>query len=239
MFRTLAKIAGVSGIIAVACFALALAIGGPQLRKDGFIFDDSSWDSPDGRGSAETGRVRALANFTGVDVGGGVEASLAVGPAFKVEIEGDHPEQIVTRIDGSLLKIRPRGHHFWWGGRDLPAVYVEMPALDSIRSSSGAQINVAGINSDSLNLVVSSGSQLHAAGKCKMLALKASSGAEIDSSDLACETGRADASSGSSVKVRVSEKFDVDASSGADVRNLGGSKSGEVSLSSGATIQNR
>jgi hypothetical protein len=238
MFRTLARIAGVSGVVAVACMALAFAIGGPEMRNNGFGFNHRSWQSSDDHGKPGTGKLRDHANFTSVDVSGGVEASLVVGPAFKVEIIGDYPEQIETRVEGSQLRIRRHSRFSWWGGPEMPKVHVEMPALGAVRSAAGADVTAAGINSDNLNLTVSSGSRLGASGKCRMLAVKASSGADLDAGDLACETGQVDASSGASLKVRVSSKLDVDASSGADVRNLGGSKSGEVSLTSGASLHN-
>ena len=236
MFRTLAKIAGVSAVIAVACLALAFAIGGPDLRKNGFSFDDGTWQSDGDHGKAGAGNLRDHSNFTSLDIGGGIVANVTVGPDFKVEVTGQHPEQISTRQVGTELKIRPRGHFFFWSSGALPAVQIVMPAVAAVRSSAGAEVNATGIAADSLSLAASSGAQIHAAGTCKALALKASSGAELDTGDLACEAGRADASSGSSVKVRVSGKFDLDASSGADVTNLGASTSGDVSLNSGATL---
>jgi len=236
MVRTLAKIAGVSAVIAVVCLALAIAIGGPDLRKNGFSFDDGSWQSDGDHGKAGIGNLRDHSNFTSLDVGGGIEASVTIGPAFKVEIMGEHPEQVVTRQQGTELKVRPRGHFFWWGKGELPAVHIIMPSVAAVRSSAGAEVTATGIAADNLSLTASSGAQIHAAGTCKALALKASSGAELDAGDLACEAGRADASSGSSLKVRVNGKFDLDASSGADVTNLGASTSGDVSLNSGATL---
>ena len=159
MVRTLAKIAGVSGIIAVACLVLAFAIGGPELRKNGFSFDDGSWQSDGEHGKLEAGNLRDHGNFTSVDVGGGIVAKLTVGPAFKVEVMGDHPEQIVTRQVGAELKIRPRGHFFFWSSGALPTVHIELPALEAVRSSAGAEVTAAGINADSLSLTASSGAR--------------------------------------------------------------------------------
>ena len=239
MYRALAKVAAISGVVAGVSLAAALAIGGPELRRSGIGFDNGLRPGLDDHGRPATGAVREQSNFTAIDAGGGVETEVIVGPAFRVEVLGPHPEHIMTRLEGGALRIRPRGHLFWWGHDDLPAVRIAMPALAAIRSSAGARVGASGVNADTLDLRANSGARIDASGTCRDVHMEASSGAELRTAALICQSGHVDASSGADLDVNVSGKLDVDASSGATVRNAAGAKPGLVSLHSGADLVTR
>jgi hypothetical protein len=185
-----------------------------------------------GAASAET---RAISGFDAISASAGVPVEVNIGPRFQVEVTGRDAAQIETRVEGATLVVRPRGQ--WrWGRRDAE-VQVTMPAVSGLEASSGARIRANQVVGPSITLGASSGARVRVSGSCGALAANASSGAQIDAEALQCGNGSADVSSGARIKVNVSGRLDVDASSGGDVLASGGPELGDVSLSSGGSLR--
>lgn len=178
-------------------------------------------------------------DFTVVSASEGIDVFVTQGTEFKITVEAD--ENIIDLIGTDIRDGKLKIHAIENIGRATKNVYVTLPNVDALESSSGADLitqNV--IESEKIDLDSSSGADLQAevvatevsanassgadirvSGKADMLDADASSGSDIKARDLAVKTCRADASSGADISVNVSESLVADASSGADISYTG------------------
>ena len=238
MIRTLAIVAGASFVIGAVCLGGAAALAGPDLAKSNF------WQELEGvpgvdvevdNGAPAVTQARELTGFTSIDVGGGLDTEITVGPAFKVEVIGPQPDLILTELDGTTLSIHPQRRN-WWRGTPRTHIRVSLPALEGVTSSSGANVGVTGVTGGDLTLEASSGASLDIAGTCAAISAEASSGGSLDAAELVCATGSAEASSGGSVEVHVTGTLNIEASSGGSIDAAGDPTIGDISLSSGGSF---
>ncbi|WP_298999291.1 head GIN domain-containing protein [Flagellimonas sp. S174] len=178
-------------------------------------------------------------DFTVVAAAEGLDVFVTQDKDFSISIEAD--ENIIDLIATDIRDGKLRIHTTENIGRATKKVYVSLPEIEGLHSSSGADLiaqNV--IQADKLELDASSGSDLQVelnaseveadassgadiklSGKADMLYVDASSGADIRARDLAVKNCNAEASSGSDISVNVSESLVADASSGADISYTG------------------
>lgn len=179
--------------------------------------------------------VRSLSGFTKVDASAGTDVTVAVGPAFRVEVTGPGADRIQTTVQGDTLHVRPTpGFH--WGRRPRSEVRVTMPSVSGLSASSGADLEATGLNGGDVSLNSSSGADLEASGTCRSVTASASSGADIDARRLVCESGSVNVSSGADIVIHVTGTLNVAASSGGDVTAVGDPRLGDISLSSGGSL---
>lgn len=179
--------------------------------------------------------VRNLSGFTKVDASAGTDVIVTVGQAFRVEVTGPGADRIQTAVEGNTLHVRPTpGFH--WGPRPRSEIRVTMPRVTGLSASSGADIEASGLNGADVTLESSSGADLDASGTCGAVNASASSGSDIDARRLVCASGSADVSSGADITLHVTGTLNVDASSGGGVTVYGDASIGDVSLSSGGSL---
>lgn len=178
-------------------------------------------------------------DFTVVSAAEGLDVFVTQDSEFKILVEAD--ENIIDLIGTDIKDGKLRVHAIENIGRATKKIYVTLPEVTALYSSSGADLiaqNV--IESERISLEASSGSDLHVelnaeevnaeassgadikiSGKTDYLYADASSGADIRAQDLVSKKCNADASSGSDISVNVSESLVADASSGADISYTG------------------
>lgn len=178
-------------------------------------------------------------DFTVVSASEGIDVFVTQGTEFKITVEAD--ENIIDLIGTDIRDGKLKIHAIENIGRATKNVYVTLPNVDALESSSGADLitqNV--IESEKIDLDSSSGADLQAevvanevsanassgadirvSGKANALYADASSGSDIKARDLMTKTCHADASSGADISVNVSESLVADASSGADISYTG------------------
>ena len=179
---------------------------------------------------------RAHTGFTAVEASAGTDVTVAVGPAYSVDVSGPGADRVVTRVVGRTLVVEyERGWH--WGRRPRAEVRVTMPRVERLDASSGADLTVTGVNGGDIALESSSGADLRVSGTCASFTADASSGADIHAQDLRCENGSVEASSGADARVYATGRLDVDASSGGGIIAYGNPGLGNVSLSSGGSFR--
>ena len=236
MFRTLAIVAVISFAIALLCFAGGIAIAGPEFAKSE-LWKEFTWGEQNSESDDPVvNQSRDLNGFTGIDAGAGLKVDVAVGPDFDVEVIGKNPQIVQMKVHGSSLVIRPQGNRSWWQWNSLPHVKISMPAIDSIDSSAGADVNATGIHSTTLELEASAGARIQVNGSCDTLNIEASAGAQIDATSLACKTGNSNVSTGAQTRIYVTGLLNVDASTGGIVHAVGNPTKGEISLSTGGQL---
>lgn len=188
-------------------------------------------------------------DFTVISASEGLDVFVTQDQDFKILVEAD--ENIIDLIGTDIRDGKLKIHAIENIGRATKKVYVSLPKITALRSSSGADLIVQNvIESESIDLDASSGSDLHVeliahevsadassgadiriSGQTDMLHADASSGADIKARELIAKKCNADASSGADISVNVSESLIADASSGADI-----SYTGEASVQSNKSV---
>ncbi|GMN09309.1 hypothetical protein MTsPCn9_02350 [Croceitalea sp. MTPC9] len=196
-------------------------------------------DGKKGNGVIAEETRKVTEDFTEISAAEGLDVFVTQGNEFRILVEADENiiELIATDIRDGKLKV----HTVENIGRATKNVYVTLPKITVLESSSGADlIGQNEIKAEKLDLDASSGSDLEVeviateieadassgadikiSGQTDVLYADASSGADIKARNLLAKRCNADASSGSDISVNVSESLTADASSGADISYSG------------------
>ncbi|WP_431161426.1 head GIN domain-containing protein [Flagellimonas beolgyonensis] len=197
-----------------------------------------------GNGKTGNGEIveetRAVSeDFTEVLASEGIDVFVTQDSEFKISVEAD--ENIIDLIGTDIRDGKLKIHAIENIGRATKNVYVSLPRITALKSSSGADLVVQNvIESESIELDASSGADLRVelranevsadassgadirvSGSADILHADASSGSDIKARELEVKRCNADASSGADISVNVSESLVADASSGADITYSG------------------
>ena len=235
-------------------------------------------------GALAEGKAFNAGAFSDIKVNGVMDVIYTPAAQVKVTVEtptGDFSDALIEN-DGDTLVVsrvslkKKKNRFFSWGGstniskdgetvkvngKRVPryTVHVSGPELDGIRVSQSSSFTSSKIDSDDLEVSVSSSGHAELAGVSGETRLSASSSGEIEAKGLETKTLRISASSSgeatatvtgtgetvvdasSSGEATVFSKgaatFTVEASSGGSVELSGACKSIDVSASSGATVE--
>ena len=205
-------------------------------------FDINFGDGKKGNGVVVEEPRKVIEDFTKVSAAEGLDVFVAQGNDYSILVEAD--ENIIDLIATDIKDGKLRVHTVENIGRATKNIYVTLPTVTALESSSGADlIAQEPIKANRIELDASSGSDLHVeveaqevyadassgadikvSGVTDRLEADASSGADIRARELMAKTCHADASSGSDISVNVSESLIADASSGADISYTGDAK---------------
>jgi len=205
--------------------------------------------------------VRKVGSFHAIEVSNGIKLIMKQGSEEAVAVSASSPDirdRIKTEVEDGKLKIYFDNHgwHDWSVKKELKA-YVSFKNLDKLQANSGADASTDGnINVDNLDIDLSSGADFDGTitathldvdqssgadmtikGKVNDLSITTSSGADFNGYDLASETCKADASSGSGIEITVNKELQAQASSGGDIHYKGSGVITSVSNSSGGRIK--
>lgn len=192
-----------------------------------------------GNGEVVTDTREITEKFTVVSASEGIDVHITQTSKFNIEVEAD--ENVIDLIGTDIKDGKLRIHAKKNIGRATKKVYVSLPEVTGLRSSSGAHLDVEGsikadkleidsssgsiveveVVADDLEIDASSGANINLSGRANMLYVDGSSGANISAKDLKSKICDADASSGSNISVNVSERLTADASSGANIAYAG------------------
>jgi formylmethanofuran dehydrogenase subunit C len=217
--------------------ALVLAL---FLSSCGFDLNFGNFGSgKTGNGTVIEENREVTADFTEVHASEGIDVYVTQAKDFSISVEADENivDLIGTEVKNGKLKIYAVENI----GRATKKVFVSLPEVTSLLSSSGAHLTTQNkITSGNLVLDASSGAHLNAETTADRLEIDASSGANIaisGSADEAYVDGssganiigknlmtkecKAEASSGSNIKINVSKSLTADASSGGNISYSG------------------
>ena len=208
-------------------------------------------------------QTRQVSGFHGISVTSGIDLYLTQKNTEEVvvEAESEDLDKIITRIEGGILKIYIREKSWFnlnWN-KDPRKVYVSFKLLNKLEASAGSDVisqdllKLEKLNLDASSgsdvkleleasdIVVesSSGSDIFLKGKVSVLQANASSGSDINANELQAKKCTASVSSGSDVRVNVTEKLNADASSGGDITYSGNPKTKDINESSGGDVHGR
>ncbi|MBM1107686.1 DUF2807 domain-containing protein [Aurantibacter crassamenti] len=192
-----------------------------------------------GSGDIVTDTRKVTDDFTEISTSEGIQVYITQSKDFKIKVEAD--SNIIDLIGTDIKDGKLRIHAIENIGRATKKVYVTLPAITALKSSSGSHLDAEGtihtdklkIDSssgsgieievvvDELDIDASSGANLNISGKTNMLNVDGSSGANINTKGLQSKICDADASSGSNIAVNVSDRLTADASSGGNIAYAG------------------
>lgn len=196
------------------------------------------------------------ADFSGIKVSQGIEVELTQNDAvsFEVEMDDNLHEHLVAEVQDGILKI-----HFDTNIRKRKAsiIYLSMPTIHSVKTSSGAEVNSTDIiqtdnltidassgsevfmhvNANSIETESSSGSHIELKGNSETFTADSSSGSNIDAANLKAKHVEAEVSSGADIEVFASESFKAKASSGGSVNCDGNPSDKSIKKTSGGKVR--
>lgn len=220
----------------LAKIAIALLMA---LFMSSCAFDINFGQGKHGNGVVTEDSRNVSEEFTVVSASEGLDVYVTQADEFSIEVEAD--ENIIDLIGTDIKNGKLRIHAIENIGRATKKVYVSMPNITGLESSSGADLIATNIiktdkidlssssgadlkvevNADEVVADASSGADIRLSGETNILYVDASSGSDIKARDLMSKTCNADASSGADITVSVSESLVADASSGADIKYSG------------------
>ncbi len=208
-----------------------------------------------GNGKVTTEIRKVPETFTAIDVSQGINVQLKQGDYEPIHVELDEnlQENLVTELEESVLHIYFDTNV---GKRAASNVYLSMPNINAISTSSGADVeSVNSLNIKDLEIDTSSGSEvivrlqgenvtcnsssgsdIKLSGKVIYLDVEASSGSDINATKLKAENVEAGVSSGADIDVFASQSLTASASSGGDITCHGNPVDKNISKSSGGNV---
>ncbi|MBT8223873.1 MAG: DUF2807 domain-containing protein, partial [Eudoraea sp.] len=201
---------------------------------------DMSWgEGKRGNGIVEEERREITDDFTVITASEGLDVYVTQDRDFEILVEAD--ENVIDLIGTDIKNGRLKIHAIENIGRATKKIYVTLPEITSLRTSSGADLTTREVisadkisldassgsdlrvelNADEVSADTSSGASIRISGEANILYADASSGSDIKAGAFEVKTCEADASSGADIRVNVSERLIADASSGADIKYTG------------------
>src|SRR5690606_36054053 len=186
-------------------------------------FDINLGEGKKGNGAVTKDNREITEKFTAVSASEGLDVYVTQSDEFQITVEADENviDLIGTDIKNGKLRIHARENI----GRATKKIFVSLPEVTELESSSGADLTVKNdLNADRIEIGASSGSDLEVtlranevkadassgadielSGEAGNLEIQASSGAEIKARDLLVKTCNAKASSGADITINVSD----------------------------------
>lgn len=208
-------------------------------------------------------QTRKVEGFHGVSVSTGIDLYLTQKNAEEVIVEADSEDidKIITKVEGGILKIYVKEKSWFninWDNNPRK-VFVSFVNLDKIEASAGSDVvsqsvlkldrlnmNASSgsdikleLEANELSVSSSSGSDITLKGKATKIQADASSGSDINASELKTKICNASVSSGSDIRVNVTDELDANASSGGDITYYGNPAQKDINESSGGDVHGR
>ncbi len=208
-------------------------------------------------------QTRQITGFHGVSVSSGIDLYLAQKNIEEVVVEADADDldKIITKVEGGILKIYIKEKSWFnlnWN-KVSRKVFVSFKVLDKIEASSGSDVISQSIlkvdkldldassgsdvklelEANELKVESSSGSDISLKGIVTFLQAHASSGSDINAGELHAKNCNASVSSGSDIKVYVTDRLDASASSGGDITYSGNPAKKDINESSGGDVHGK
>ncbi len=202
-------------------------------------FDINFGQGKKGNGEVITESREITDEFTKVSASEGIAVYITQADDFDIKVEGD--ENIIDLIGTDIKNGKLRIHTIENIGRATKNVYVSLPNITGLSSSSGAhlqtenaietrEITVDGssgaildieVTANQIDIDASSGANINISGKAEEAMVDVSSGGNINAKKLETQNCNADASSGGNVSINVSKSLVANASSGGNISYSG------------------
>lgn len=173
--------------------------------------------------------VRSVSGFTGVHIGGAMEAEITVGGSYQVTVEAKAKflPKIITEVRNNTLYVKQDRNwmdKIGWKNRGKVKITVSLPSLENLDISGASEVSVSGINSDKVSIDVSGASAVSVGGNTRTAMIDISGASNIKAEGFYADSADIDASGASSIKLNVATQLRVDASGASSVCYSGNPK---------------
>ncbi len=218
-------------------------------------FDINLGQGITGNRNVESEERNLTEDITQIKVSNGLDVYITQENNTNITVEADENlmDIIVTEIKNETLHIYAEKNI---RRAKSKKVYVSLPKITKIRTSSGADViaeNIIKANelelksssgsdiritvkANEVHCDTSSGSDIRISGTANTLIAEASSGSDIKAQNLETQKCIADASSGADIRVNVSEELIAEATSGADIKYSGNPESVSKNKSASGSV---
>jgi hypothetical protein len=219
MTRTLVFIAFAGFVLAVACIAGALALGGNELLHHNWNGRHWSvnWDD-DHRNSGDSGGANATREIAWpggdrieFDVPGDVQFTQAPGPA-KLTITGPKDQIDHIQVSGDRLRYDDDDDF-----DDRVTIVMTAPDVRHFAINGSDSLTIAGFDQDDLGIDVSGEGQVTAKGRARAVKLAISGDGRVDLSGVASQTAEADISGSGKASIAPSDEAKLDISGSGEI----------------------
>jgi hypothetical protein len=213
------------------------------------------FDGVKGDGNVVINKRKISNDFVRIDASRGLDVYITKSRHTSLEVEADENlhELITTEVKNGTLYITATKNI--WGG-STKKIHLAADFINEISVSSGAEVYSENTYSsdkmvinatsgahakmelkvDDLTCESTSGAEMRLAGKATNFTVSSTSGSNINAYDLSVRSCDAHATSGSGIKVNVSDTFLGKATSGANIRFKGRPKRVDKSSNSGGSV---
>lgn len=180
----------------------------------------------------------ALTNFTGIEVSGGWELTVARGDSWRVAL--DVPAEFESRIEARVVDGRLRlglSDGLWLGSFDEQefSADVTMPRLESLAVSGASEIDFSGFQGGQLEITVSGAAEIDGdSSRLDALTLTMSGAGDVNLSEVPVTDAEVSVSGAASVELRMAGGKLTGRMSGAGNLEYQGSVSEQSVMTSGA-----
>ncbi len=178
-----------------------------------------SWTRVQGSGNAKT-EVRNVPAFSAVDIAGGIDTEIAVGPEAHVEITGDDNivPLVTSEVHGDQLEIGTRKNVR--PSMNLVA-RITVPRLTGIGLTGSGDITAHAVQADHLRITLAGSGTIRADGTAHEAEIDVAGSGTIALDQLAAERVRVSVSGRGDVAVAASKALDVSITGSGDVTYRG------------------
>lgn len=222
------------------------------------VFSTSScfFDGVKGNGNVLTKNRKVSSDFIKVKASHGLDVFITNSNKFSLVVEADENlhELIETKVYDGVLHISSN-RNIWdakskkillsinnlneivaTSGVEIVSENILQGDDMKIVATSGAEVDLK-LEANNIECSTSSGADLNLAGSANNLVVSSSSGSDVDAYRLSVDNCEASASSGSHIKVNVSDTFQGNSSSGGDIQYKGNPEIIKKSENSSGSIQ--
>lgn len=220
------------------------------------VFTSSCFlDGVKGNGNVISKNRKISNDFSSIKVSKGLHVFVTKSADMALTVEADENlhELITTEVKNGTLVITSTKNIRWASAKNI---HLSVENINEILVSSGAEVSSENtlvtkklsidassgsqvklhVQVTGLNCETSSGAMIHLDGDAIDFKVSSSSGSNINAFALEAENCEAKASSGSNIKVNVSDNFEGKASSGAHINYTGNPKKVKKNKSSGGSV---
>ncbi len=191
-----------------------------------------------GSGTAKT-ETRSIAGFNKVEAGGAVNVQItAAQKDFAVSVEADDNllQSIKTEVSDDTLKIYSEDGI---STKTLINVKISMPEIIALELSGASSGNVAGVNTDLIQLKISGASKVIIDGEVIRLTADASGASKIEAENLKAEDVFIDVSGASGATILATEELHANASGASKIFYVGEPKRIKQDVSGASSINKK
>ena len=196
MIRTLAIIAGAGFLTFIVCLTSVLALGGPEIVRDGFVIPAvlERIEQGDDYQANHGPRIQKTYDWTGTD-------ELTVDLAADVTlVEGDKPGIVVTGQQRDVDQVRVEGGRIFWqddGRRDRHIVWhddrglkivVTAPKVSKINVNGSADVTLDNYSQPALAISIAGSGDVDGKGATERLTVDVAGSGDVDLRNLPART---------------------------------------------------